>query len=139
MKIGIILDIHGNIDALEAVLKAFENSEVESHLSEASKQYIHKLPKELFYKVEGKSIYIVHYPMDTNEKFRKHIKLANIKENEEMFSEINADIYLYGHTHASVYNKNYNKIYINPGALGCPGKTNKAPYGILNICNNKIL
>jgi len=29
MKIGVISDIHGNIDALEIVLKQFENDKVE--------------------------------------------------------------------------------------------------------------
>ena len=55
-----------------------------------------------------------------------------------MFNGIVADIYLYGHTHKEVYNLKNSKIYINPGALGCPGKTNYAPYGILNINKNKV-
>ena len=108
------------------------------HLSKSSIDYIHKLPKEINYKINEKCIYIAHYPMREDGSFRKHIKHANLEENEEMFLGIDADIYLYGHTHENVYNKNYSKIYINPGALGCPGKTNDAPYGILDISNNKI-
>ncbi len=76
--------------------------------------------------------------MKKDGNFKKHIKVANLKENEEMFSDIDADIYLYGHTHKNIFNKDSNKIYINPGALGCPGKTNSAPYGILEINNNKV-
>ena len=55
-----------------------------------------------------------------------------------MFKDVNADIYLYGHTHVETYNKNLKKYYINPGALGCPGKTDEAPYGILEIKKNKV-
>lgn len=204
MKIGIISDVHGNINSLEAVLKELENAKIQkiiclgdfiggaakseeviqkimqikdkcicvmgnrekyiieglpetvhnkkkvsqeqierykwtkSHLSDESIEYIYKLPKEIIYEIEGKKIYIAHYPMNKDGSFKKHIKMASSKENEEMFSEINADIYLYGHTHKSIYNKYKNKIYINPGAVGCPEKTNNAPYGILEIGSNKI-
>lgn len=107
-------------------------------LSETTKEYIHTLPKELIYNVEGKKIYIAHYPMKEDGNFRKHIKGASAEENEIMFSGIDADIYLYGHTHEEIYNSINNKVYINPGALGCPGETNFAPYGILNINKSNI-
>lgn len=55
-----------------------------------------------------------------------------------MFSGIDANIYLYGHTHREVYNFKDSKTYINQGALGCPEKTNRAPYGILNINKEKV-
>ena len=205
MRLGIISDIHGNFNALEAVLKELENTNIDkiiclgdliggapkseqviqkmikikdklivvrgnrekyiiegmplvvhdekmkinkeqleyqewfkNQLSDYSKEYIYSLPKEIIYEVEGKKIYISHYPMNEDGGFRKHIKKANVKENEEMFSGINADIYLYGHTHAEIYNEQNNKLYINPGALGCPERTNYATYGILNISKENI-
>lgn len=205
MRVGVISDIHGNINALDAVLKELENRNIDkiiclgdliggapkseqvvqkmitikdksivvrgnrekyiiegmplvvhdekmkinneqleyqewlkNQLSESSKEYIYSLPKEIIYEDEGKKIYISHYPMNEDGSFRKHIKKANVKENEEMFSGINADIYLYGHTHAEIYNEQNNKLYINPGALGCPEKTNYATYGILNISKENI-
>lgn len=205
MKIGIISDIHGNLNALKAVLEEFYNKNVDKiiclgdliggapmsnevieeimknkkeiivvmgnreryiieglpkivhdekkevtkeqverfewikkQLSEISKKFIYNLPKEILYETEGKKIYISHYPMNENGIYRKHIKQANAEENENMFLGINADIYLYGHTHKEVYNKINNKFYINPGALGCPGKTDKALCGILNIEKDKI-
>ena len=107
-------------------------------LSGKSKEFLKNLPKELQCELEGKKIYVSHYPLDKKGNFRKHIKKANAQENEEMFSGIDADIYLYGHTHIENYNTKDGKIYINPGALGCPGKTNLAPYGILHIENGKV-
>ena len=101
-------------------------------------EYIYKLPKEITYIVEGKKIYISHYPMKEDGSFKKHIKIANIEDNKEMFLGIDADIYLYGHTHRNIYNEKDNKIYINPGSVGFPEDTNKACYGILNIKNDKI-
>ena len=110
---------------------------LKNSLSDSSKEYIHALPKELTYETEGKKIYICHYPMRKDGNFRKHVKDATSEENEVMFVGIDADIYLYGHTHKEIFNKINNKMYINPGALGCPGKTQYAPYGILTINKEK--
>ena len=204
MKIGIISDIHGNVKALNAVLKELEKQNIEkiiclgdliggspmseevvqkiieikdkliivrgnreryiiegmpkvvhdekieiskeqmkrheclrNSLSNLSLEYIHSLPREITYEVEGKKIYIAHYPMKEDGNFRQHVKDATPEENEVMFVGIDADIYLYGHTHKEIFNKINNKMYINPGALGCPGKTKYAPYGILTINKEK--
>ena len=64
--------------------------------------------------------------------------LEILKEIEKMFEDVDADIYLYGHTHSEIYNKNIKKYYINPGALGCPRKTDEAHYGVLEI-NKKTI
>lgn len=108
------------------------------HLSNTSIEFIKSLPKENIIEIFGKKIYIVHYPMEDGINFKKHIKVASLQDNKEMFENVEADIYLYGHTHIEIYNKNSNKCYINPGALGCPGKTDEAPYGILEI-NKEIV
>ena len=55
-----------------------------------------------------------------------------------MFSEINADIFIYGHTHTTSINDKNNKWYINSGSLGCPVKSNLANAGILEINKNEI-
>lgn len=114
------------------------NEWVKKELSDSSMKFISKLPKEITCEIEGNKIYIAHYPMNEDGTFKKHIKKANVEENEAMFSDIVADIYLYGHTHSEVCNFKNGKTYINPGALGCPGKTNYAPYGILDINNGKV-
>ena len=114
------------------------NEWIKKELSDSSIEFISKLPKEILCEIEGKKIYIAHYPMNEDGNFRKHIKKAGADENEIMFSGIDANIYLYGHTHREVYNFKDSKTYINPGALGCPEKTNRAPYGILNINKEKV-
>jgi len=114
------------------------NEWVKKNLSDESLEYIYGLPKEIICEIEGKKIHISHYPMNENGSFKKHIKIANQDENEEMFSGIEADIYLYGHTHRNIYNIKNDKVYINPGSVGCPEGTNNAMYGILNIEKDKI-
>lgn len=114
------------------------NEWIKSNLSKESIKFIKDLPKDYILEISGKKIYMCHYPMDENKKFKKHIRFANLKENEEMFKDIDADIFLYGHTHANIYNRNISKYYINPGSLGCPMDTDKAHYGILEIAEGDI-
>lgn len=204
MKIGVISDIHGNIEALQATLKEFDKINVEkiiccgdvigigvnpeeavqelikrqknliavrgnherylldglpetihddkramipdeiehhkwiqSRLSKESKKFLSTFPISKSIEIEDRKIYIIHYPMNGT-SFKKHIKKPTIEENEEMFKEIDADIFLYGHTHEFSINTRNNKWYINPGSLGCPVGTNIVNAGILDISENKV-
>lgn len=205
MKIGIITDIHSNIQALNAVLKEFEklkvdkiiccgdiigiginpeetvqalikkkdilisvlgnheqyllkglpkkihddkrelnNEEIEHHkwnhskLSKESKDFLSELPVARNIEIEGKKIYIIHYPIEKDGSYKKHIKSPSLMDCKEMFKEIEADIFLYGHTHTYCVNTEENRWYINTGSLGCPMDSNVAKAGILEICNGKI-
>lgn len=205
MKIGIITDIHSNIQALNAILNEFEKIkvdkiiccgdiigiginpeetvqalikikdkliavrgnheqyllnglpkeihddkrkmseiEIENHkwnhnkLSDQSINFLRQLKVSQNIQMEGKKIYITHYPQEADGKYKKHIKNPHINENIEMFKENDADIFLYGHTHSFCINKNNDKWYINVGSLGCPMKSNIARAGILEINNERI-
>ena len=80
----------------------------------------------------------MHYPVDENYKYKKHIMNPSIEESNDMFQEINADIFLYGHTHTTSVNNKNGKWYINTGSLGCPMKSNIANAGILSINRDNI-
>ena len=206
MKIGVISDIHSNIDALNEILKEFDNNNVDKiivlgdsigigpfpeevmkkliekkesiigyvignhegyllkgipeykHNSD-SKEEIDKIPEEeirlhswnhkqlsiesinfirtipdsKLIEVCGKKIYISHYPLKPDGKYKNFIKMANAEEFEELYDDVNADIYLYGHTHKqNIVNKD-NKYYINPGSVGCPKNTDAACSVIIDI------
>lgn len=205
MKIGIITDIHSNIQALKIVLKEFEKmkldkiiccgdiigiganpeqtvqeliklkdkliavlgnhekyllgglpkeahddkrkmtiDEIRNHewnqneLSNDSKKFISELPVSTMIQIQNKKIYVVHYPMNEDGTYKKHNRKPSIDENNEMFKEIDAEIFIYGHTHTFNVNNAENKWYINPGSLGCPMKSNVAKAGILAIDENKV-
>lgn len=126
-------------DKREMSLGEIKNHEwTHSKLSENSKNFISQFKISNIIEIEGKKIYIIHYPSNENGIYKKHIKKPTIKQNEEMFSEIDADIYIYGHTHTTSINNKNNKWYINSGSLGCPIKSNIANAGILEINKNEI-
>jgi len=132
---GLPKNVHD--DGRTMSLEEIDNHE-HSKLSENSKNFISKFKISNIIEIEGKKIYIVHYPSNENGIYKKHIKKPTIKQNEEMFSEIDADIYIYGHTHTTSINNKNNKWYINSGSLGCPIKSNIANAGILEINKNEI-
>ncbi len=120
-------------------LEEIDNHEwTHSKLSENSKKFISQFKISNIIEIEDKKIYIVHYPSDEKGIYKKHIKNPTIKQNEEMFSGIDADIFIYGHTHTTSINNKNNKWYINLGSLGCPVKSNIANAGILEINKNEI-
>ena len=206
MKIGIITDIHSNIQALNAVLNEFDkikvdkiiccgdiigiginpeetvqtlikrrdmlisvignheqyllkglpnqvhddkrkmsNEEKENHkwnhskLSEQSKRFLNKLKLFENVEIEGKRFHITHYPINNDGTYKKYIKSPNIIENKKLFNGINADVFLYGHTHTCSISKEGNKLYINTGTLGCPKNGTIAKAGILEINNDEIV
>lgn len=198
MKIGIISDIHSNIQALNTILNEFDNLNVDkiicagdiigiginpdevvktliarkdklvivkgnhenyllnglpemvhdnrlisndeyqnhiwnhSKLSTESIEFIKELKDEELIKVNGKRIYITHYPISAYRKIVYNSELIDI------FSNIDADIFIYGHTHKSNIFSHDNKYYINPGSLGCPNKSSITKGVILEINDNDI-
>ena len=134
---GLPKDVHDDKRAMS--LEEIDNHEwTHSKLSENSKNFISQFKISNIIEIEGKKIYIVHYPSNENGIYKKHIKKPTIKQNEEMFSGIDADIFIYGHTHTTSINNKNNKWYINSGSLGCPVKSNIANAGILEINKNEI-
>ena len=132
---GLPVNVHD--DKRKMILEEIQNHEwTHSRLSEQSKKFIENLPT--YRKIESKKIFLIHYPMNEEGKYKGYMKNPTFEENKKMFSEINSDIYIYGHTHVACINNKENKCFINPGSLGCPLQTNIANAGILEIKDNEI-
>jgi len=104
-----------------------------SNLSKESVEFLSNFPLDTTLTVGNKKVYIVHYPYNEDGSFKTYVRNPSLEENTELFSNIDADIFIYGHTHELVINKSNNKMYINPGSLGCPFGTDYTIAGILTI------
>ena len=134
---GIPKEVHD--DKRKMSLDEIQNHEwTHMMLSKESKKFIKELPIERNIEIGDKKIYVVHYPKNKDGNYKKYIKMPTIIENQNMFKNIDADIFLYGHTHSFCVNNNENKWYINPGSLGCPMNNNIANAVILNINNERV-
>lgn len=203
MKIGIISDIHCNIDALKIAFEEFEKEDVDklicvgdvigigpypaecmdllmenkekflcfvrgnhegyllkglpkrshdesngqllsldelnmfkwnhSKLSDSHIEFIKTWNDRAQFEIEEKKIVVEHYPIDKNGKFKKFCARPTYEQIDKLCEEKNADIFIFGHTHNELYYNENNKMYINPGSLGCPIATDAANFGILEI------
>ena len=134
---GVPINVHD--DKRKISVEENKNHEwIHSKMSKQSKEFIEELPMTRSIKIENKKIYIIHYPINKNGKYKEHIKNPTIEENEKMFMEIDSDIYVYGHTHVACIKNKDDKWFINTGSLGCPLKSNIANAGVLDIKDDKI-
>ena len=110
-----------------------------SQISQDSIEFLKKLPREQKLKIEGKKIFASHYPVDQLGNYRKFYYRPNSVQCRQIFDGINADIYLFGHTHIRCVIKTHDhKLFINPGSLGCPIGIEAASVGILTVTKEKI-
>lgn len=91
-----------------------------SQLSNSSIQFAKSLPLHENIVIDNVKIYITHYPMNSNGKYKKHLKNPTFNEVKELFSDIKSNIFLYGHTHISNKIFEENTWYINPGSVRLP-------------------
>jgi len=84
----------------------------------------------------GKRIMLTHGNIFLNESTIS-ADISTIFNNDNRSA--NADIILFGHTHAPYINYRYNRWVMNPGSIRrIPGKNIHATYGILKIDSGKI-
>ncbi len=102
-------------------------------LSSESKRFLNALPVSDSISVHGKKVYLTHYPKDGNGYLKAGHDLT-LERCEQMFSDIQADIILFGHSHKFFDDANKRTRFINIRSLGCPAESrNIAHAGVLEI------
>ena len=134
---GLPVNVHD--DKRNMSLEEIQNHKwTHSRISEQSKKFLENLPTYKTIEIENKKIFLIHYPMNEEGEYKEHIKNPTFEENKKIFSEVNSDIYVYGHTHVACINNRDKKWFINVGSLGCPLQSNIANAGILEINKNEV-
>jgi putative phosphoesterase len=109
-----------------------------SILSDDSKKYIKQLPYILYLNKNDVKIAVVHYSINEKYNYINFTPNPTIADCETMFSNIDADIILYGHDHRGSIVYGNDKTYINCGSLGCTNTCEGiAQGGILTIEHRK--
>ena len=89
----------------------------QSQLSAESAEFLRSLPETARLQVDGARIYFAHYAMSDG----KYLLVHNA--DGEWLSEAfpaDADVAVYGHDHCRSIVRRHRRLYVNPGALGCP-------------------
>lgn len=152
MQIPNLIAVKGNHDRYltEGLPESVPNSEhmdlgeMEHHrwehslLSKESFDFISSLPDTANTVIDGVSISVLHYAMNSENKFFSLTPKPDIDDCCRMFNGFTSDVIIYGHDHAPSFNTDGKRLFINCGSLGCPGKDKDiARGGILTVENSK--
>lgn len=78
----------------------------------------------------GKTILLQHYHLDSQNNFLPIDKQPSLEKLERLYQDVDADIVCFGHHHIVHLFRSEDRIYVNPGALGCCERP-VARYGVL--------
>lgn len=109
---------------------------VGQHLSEESIKRVQALPKFVEKEVEGRQFLLTHYHMN-NDKLDVIDKEPSGTKLDARYQGTTYDLVCFGHHHILHYYKTDQRIYMNPGALGCNDLA-IARYGIVDLQEGKI-
>lgn len=103
-----------------------------------------QLPRLIKHNIEGISILFIHYQIRkgklnepiSNDPFSS-IVVPSLVNLNSLFEDRNEDIICFGHHHPIQYFKEKNRIFLNPGSLGCNNKAT-APYAVVTLSDGKV-
>ena len=150
MKIGIMGDTHGDLDALEQVVKAAGSVEAWIHTGDYSQDaktleslshvpvyavcgncdmYEGRAAMEKIVHLEGHTIWITHG--------NKYLRYDDEPILAQVGQEKKADIVVYGHTHLPVVKWYAKELVVNPGSPSRP-RLGIPTYATLTIAENTL-
>ena len=95
------------------------------------------IPTNKIVEIENMKILLIHSRKDNIEEMPL-IYSHKIDEFTKDYEGFNSNIILFGHTHEKMFIEHNNKIFINPGSLGC-SKVKKVDFALLKIDNGNFV
>lgn len=126
-----LFDIENNCNSEEIRHRKWTREQLNKNF-----EIIKKIPQERIIKIENKNILMIH-SRKNNIKGMPLIYTENIDKFVNDYESFETEIVLFGHTHEKLYLEHNNKIFINPGSLGC-SKMKTVDFAMLEINDNKI-
>lgn len=136
------INILGNNEISLFNINKEEQSDENNHRVWTKKQIkknimkIQKISRERIIKIDGINILMLH-SRKNNIKGMPLIYTENIDGFVNDYKNYDVDIVLFGHTHEKLYIEHDNRLFINPGSLGC-SKNGTVDFAILEISSNAL-
>ncbi|QFK72376.1 fructose-bisphosphatase class III [Pradoshia sp. D12] len=148
--------ITGNHDeAILSLATGQEYPESHSHVREhhqwildrIDKAYLPKLfslPRLIEKNFDGTQMLFIHYQISKNKMSEpiskdpfSSIVEPSLENFQILFNDRNDDVICFGHHHPLHYFKGNNRVFLNPGSLGCNNKST-APYAVITLLGEKV-
>lgn len=109
-----------------------------ARLSEASANFLRGLPLQAQFTAGGLNFAVQHYAIEADRRYAAFAPAPDGDTLNRLFSAEEADVILYGHDHAPCTAAFGQRLFVNPGAAGCPGRERHiARAAILNVENHR--
>ena len=105
-------------DPFQAEMAALGFEWTKNHASPKSKDYMKNLPFEILLTFEGEKVIIFHASPRKNNLYWYEDRTE--KFFREMSEKVDADVFIYGHTHRPYRKDLDGKVFINAGSVGKP-------------------
>lgn len=95
------------------------------------------LPKELIIEHEGKTLLFTHYHLTAEKQFAAIDAEPSVEKLDGIYKDSTVDLVCFGHHHPTHYFRSKNRIYVNPGSIGCYDKP-IARYAVILVTTEDI-
>ncbi|OIK08613.1 YfcE family phosphodiesterase [Bacillus sp. MUM 116] len=130
-----ILDVIAGRDIYSSGAEREHHKWLAARLDPKFISFMQRIPTSYQTNYNEKELLCVHYHLQEPKKFLTVDKEPTEQKLDELYHSSTADIVCFGHHHVIHHFKTKNRLYLNPGALGCNHKP-YAPYAILIIAEN---
>lgn len=127
-----ILDIIAGRDIYSKGAEREHHKWIAARLNPKFISFLKDIPTTLHVEYNEKELHFVHYHLQEQKKFLPVDKEPTDKKLDKFYQNSTADIVCFGHHHVIHHFKTQDRLYLNPGALGCNHRP-YAPYAILTI------
>ncbi|MGE5673863.1 MAG: metallophosphoesterase family protein [Mycobacterium leprae] len=94
--------------------------------------FLAALPMSARVAVGGRTVLLQHYHLDPIKVFASVDRQPSLERLESLYADAGADVICFGHHHIVHLFRSEQRLYLNPGALGCAGRP-VARYGVLTL------
>jgi putative phosphoesterase len=124
-------------DAVQAEMADLGFKWTKSHVSGKSKEYMRNLPFQIMFTADSKKIIIFHATPKKNNLYWHEDRPDKFFKG--MAEKVDADVYIYGHTHKGYRKDIDGKIFINAGSVGKPKDGDRRPcVTLVEIAGNNV-
>lgn len=121
-----LFDIDKNDTSSEVAHRAWTKTQISEYMDD-----IKKLPETNIVEINGLKLLMIH-AQNGNANEKPLIYENNMQSFENNYKDFETNFVLFGHTHEKMLIEYHNKIYLNPGSLGCSFNKN-VDFAILEL------
>lgn len=105
---------------------------IAKHFDQYFLPHLEQIPKKSTAVYNGQKFLFTHYHLNDDESLLPVDYEPTVKKLDAHYQESQADMVCFGHHHVVHHFKSRERIYFNPGSLGCQHKP-LAPYAIITV------